>query len=91
MNKTELVDNIARKARLSNAEAARALNAMIDTVEVSLKNEDTVAIAGFGSFGVKNRNARNGVNPATGEKMLIGAKKSPCFKPGANLKKAILY
>lgn len=89
MNKGELIDQVAKKAGLSNAEAARALNAVLDTITDTLKKNGAVTLPGFGSFTVKSRASRNGVNPATGERIEIGAKKAPCFKPGSRLKDAL--
>ena len=89
MNKSELIDEIARRSNMSNAEAGRALNAAIDSITDTLKNDQSVNIAGFGSFCVRDRKARQGVNPATGEKIQIQARKQPAFKPGASLKKAV--
>ena len=89
MNKAELVDNVAKKSGLSNAEAARALNAVLDTITLSLSNNEQIHISGFGAFTVRDRAARNGVNPSTGEAIQIAAHKTAAFKPGTSLKNAL--
>lgn len=89
MNKSELIDHVAKKAGLSNAEAARAVNAVIDAITDTLKNNGSVLLPGFGSFTVKSRAFRNGVNPRTGEIIEIPAKKTPNFKAGSKLRGAL--
>ena len=86
MNKSELVKAIADQADLTQADAGRALDAFIDTVTGSLKKRESVAIAGFGTFAAKERKAREGRNPRTGEKVQIAAKTSGAFKAGSTLK-----
>jgi DNA-binding protein HU-beta len=85
MNKTQLIDAIAEKAGLSKADAKKALDAFIATVGESLKNDDKVALVGFGSFSVSTRGARNGRNPQTGKALQIPAKKVVKFRAGAGL------
>ena len=89
MNKTELVDAIAKKAGLTKAQAARALDAFLDTVEETLKQGGSVVLVGFGTFTVKERRERQGRNPRTGEPMVIPAAKVPAFRPGKKLRDAV--
>lgn len=89
MNKTELTEAIASEADLSKASAGRVLDAVIDTISGALSKGDQVAIAGFGTFLVRERGARTGRNPRTGEPMEIKASKVPSFKAGKALKDAV--
>ena len=89
MNKTELIDEIAKAADISKASASRALEAVIDSVAATLKQDGTITLAGFGTFAVSARAARTGRNPRTGEEIKIGASKVPKFKPGKALKDAL--
>lgn len=89
MNKSELVEQIAEKAELSKAAAARALDATIETVKATLKKGDTVTLVGFGTFRVSERSARNGRNPQTGAVIKIKAAKVPKFVPGKALKDVV--
>ncbi|MEM7003181.1 MAG: HU family DNA-binding protein [Pseudomonadota bacterium] len=89
MNKTELVDQISESADISKAAAARALDAALDAITGALKNAETVSLVGFGSFLVRDRAARTGRNPQTGETIQIDAAKVPAFKPGKALKDAL--
>ena len=89
MNKTELIDHIAKTADISKASATRALDALIGAVKTTLKNNDTVTLVGFGTFSVGKRAARTGRNPRTGEEIKINAAKVPKFKPGKALKDAV--
>lgn len=89
MNKGELVEKIAAETGGSNAEAARYLDAFLSTIEQELKGGGEVNITGFGKFKVKERVAREGVNPQTGKKMQIKASKSPSFSAGNALKEAL--
>ena len=89
MNKSELIDFIAQDADLSKADAGRALDAMTDSITKALKKGDTVSLIGFGTFSVKERAARTGRNPATGETIKIKASKTPSFKAGKGFKDAI--
>lgn len=88
MNKSELTDAIAKRAQLSKRDAQGALDALLDTVHDELRKGREVAITGFGKFHVAKRGARQGRNPATGEKIRIKASKSPKFTAGAGLKNA---
>ena len=89
MNKGQLVDNIAESADISKAAAGRALDAFVETVTASLVAGENVSLIGFGSFTVKERAARTGRNPRTGESLEIKAAKVPGFKAGKSLKDAI--
>lgn len=86
MNKSELIDSIAAAADISKADAGRALDATIDAITGALKNGDQVALVGFGTFSVKERAARTGRNPKTGEAITIAAANVPGFKAGKALK-----
>jgi DNA-binding protein HU-beta len=89
MNKGELIEAIASGAKLTKADAGRALDATIDAVEKALKKGDRVALVGFGSFSVAKRAARKGINPATKQPIKIAAKKVVKFKAGADLAKKV--
>ena len=89
MGKQELVEFIAAKAKLSKADAARALDAAIEGVTTGLKKEGRVALVGFGTFSAKKRAARTGINPATKAAIKIPAKTVASFKAGSKLKDAL--
>lgn len=89
MNKSELVDAIATQADLSKAAATRALDATLEAVTSALQKGDSVSLVGFGTFAVKERAARTGRNPKTGDEIQIAAAKVPSFKPGKGLKDAV--
>ena len=89
MNRAELIDLIAAKAELTKASASKALDALLDGVTVSLQKGDPVVLVNFGTFTVKQRAAREGRNPLTGEKIKIKAAKVVGFKAGKALKEAI--
>jgi DNA-binding protein HU-beta len=89
MNKTEFVEAIAKESGLSNADARKAVEAVITTVEKTLKKGDEIALTGFGKFSVSKRAARTGRNPQTGEAVKIKASKAPKFTAGAGLKTAV--
>jgi DNA-binding protein HU-beta len=89
MTKADLVAKIADKANLTKANAERALNAFLDTVESTLVKEGKLTLTGFGTFSVEERKARTGRNPQTGEKINIPASKVVKFKPGKLLKDAV--
>jgi DNA-binding protein HU-beta len=86
MNKAQLVERMAKSAKTSKAVCKDALEAFIASVGTALKTGKPVVLTGFGTFSVMKRKARTGVNPATGKKMQIPAKKVPKFKPGKALK-----
>ena len=89
MNKQELISKIAEKANLSKRDAAAAVTALIATITEELKAGEKVAIPGLGSFEVRERAARTGHNPRTGESVAIPAKKLPAFKAAKTLKDAV--
>ena len=89
MNKTELTEAVAISADLSKATASRAVDAVIDIITDTLKDGDQVSIAGFGTFLVRHRSARDGRNPRTGETIQIKASNVPSFKAGKALKDAL--
>lgn len=89
MNKTELIAAIAEKAGISKKDADKALAATIDTIVDTMKKGDKVQLVGFGTFEVKARAERTGLNPATKQKIVIPASKAPAFKAGKALKDAI--
>ncbi|MDP3823277.1 MAG: HU family DNA-binding protein [Burkholderiaceae bacterium] len=89
MNKSELIEHIAKQADISKAAAARALEAVIGGVKTSLKKSNSVSLVGFGTFSVGKRAARSGRNPRTGATIKIKAAKVPKFRPGKALKDAV--
>ena len=89
MNQTELVAAIAEKTGLSKADSEKALKAFVDTVTEAMKSGDKVSLVGFGTFEKTKREAREGINPATKEKIKIAASYSPKFKAGKALKDAM--
>lgn len=89
MNKSELVEAIAKKADISKAAAGRALDATIAAIKLSLKKNNDVTLVGFGTFSVSKRAARAGRNPRTGDVIKIKAAKVPKFRPGKALKDAV--
>lgn len=86
MNKAKLVETMAKLTKLPKAICKECLEGFINTVSNSLKQGKTVVLTGFGTFMVMKRKKRVGVNPATGKKMEIPAKRVPKFKPGKALK-----
>lgn len=89
MNKTELINAIAAEAKLTKVQAKAALEATLKAVEKTLVKGDKVALIGFGTFSINKKAARTGVNPATGKKIQIPAKKVVKFKAGAELAKKV--
>ena len=89
MNKAELIDAVAQAADISKAAAARSVDTVLDTISGCLKNGDSVTLIGFGTFSVRQRAARTGRNPRTGETLNIAASKMPVFKAGKALKDAV--
>ena len=89
MNKTELVETVAEEADISKSAAARALDAALDAVTQSLRDGEPVVLVGFGTFLVRERSARTGRNPQTGEPVDIAASKAAAFKPGKALRDAL--
>lgn len=89
MNKSELVEAIAKAAELSKVDAEKALSAMTATVVKAVTKGDTVTLVGFGTFKSVKRAARTGRNPATGAALKIAASTSPKFTAGATFKAAV--
>ena len=89
MKKTELVAAIAEKAGISKKDADKAVAAFVETVTEALKAGDKVQLIGFGTFEVRERAARTGINPQTKKTITIAASKSPVFKAGAAFKSAV--
>jgi DNA-binding protein HU-beta len=89
VTKQEFVDQVADRAGLSKKDASDAVDAFIDTIESALRRGSEVSFSGFGKFSVSNRSAREGRNPATGERIHIAASRVPKFTAGAGLKKAV--
>ncbi len=89
MNKSELINAIAEQSNLSKANAGRSLDALIKTIEATLKAGDSISLVGFGTFDVKARSARTGRNPQTGREITIAAANVPSFKAGKGLKDAV--
>ena len=89
MNKLELVDHVAAEAELTKVSAAKAIDAVLDGIERSLKKGEEVRLVGFGTFSVRERKAGKGRNPATGQEIKIAASKNARFKPGAGLRDAL--
>lgn len=89
MNKGEMIDKIAKDAKISKVQAGNALNSAIDGVVTTLKKSGKVTLVGFGTFSVSSRKARTGRNPQTDALLKIPAKKVTKFAAGAELKKAV--
>ena len=89
MNKAELIDSVAQASDISKAAATRAVDAVLDNITGALKKDDQVTLVGFGTFTVRDREARTGRNPQTGEAIQIKASRVPGFKPGKALKDAV--
>jgi len=89
VNKSELVKSLAEKAEITQKDAAKALDAVVETIQQALANGDKVQIIGFGSFEVRDRKERTVISPATREEITVPATKVPAFKPGKSLKEAV--
>ena len=89
MNKTELVEYIAKKADISKASATRSLDAVLEAITETLQKGETVTLVGFGTFCVSERASRAGRNPRTGEAIQIESARLPKFKPGKILKDSL--
>jgi DNA-binding protein HU-beta len=90
MNKAKLIDQMSKTAKLPKASCKKALEAFIKSVSQTLKTGKSIALTGFGTFSVMKRKSRLGINPATGKKMQIPAKKVAKFKAGKALRDAVL-
>jgi DNA-binding protein HU-beta len=86
MNKAKIVESMAKLSKLPKATCKECLEAFISTIGSALRQNKNVVLTGFGTFSVMKRKSRTGINPATGKKMLIPAKKVPKFKAGKALK-----
>ncbi|MBA2173869.1 MULTISPECIES: HU family DNA-binding protein [Halobacillus] len=89
MNKTDLINAVSEKADLSKKDATTAVDSVFESIMDSLKDGEKVQLIGFGNFEVRERAARKGRNPQTGEEIEISASKVPAFKPGKALKDAV--
>ncbi|MFD6442973.1 HU family DNA-binding protein [Peribacillus simplex] len=89
MNKTDLVNTVATQAELTKGDAKKAVDALFETISNTLAKEERIQLVGFGTFEVRDRAARTGRNPQTGEEIQIAASKVPAFKPGKELKEAV--
>jgi DNA-binding protein HU-beta len=89
MNKAELIQEVAESINIPKATAAKTVDAIIDSIKKSLAGDDSVTLIGFGTFTVRERRARTGRNPRTGDPIEIKAAKVPIFKPGKALKDAV--
>ncbi|BAF58302.1 MAG: HU family DNA-binding protein [Pelotomaculum sp.] len=90
MNKAELISNVAEKTELTKKDAEKAISAFLDTVGEALARGDKVQLVGFGTFEIRERAARKGRNPQTGEEINIAAARVPVFKAGKALRDAVL-
>jgi len=89
INKQSLVEQVAEKTGLTKKDATSAVDALFEGIQSSLKAGEKVQVIGFGNFEVRERAARKGRNPQTGEEIMIAASKSPAFKAGKQLKDAV--
>ncbi|HEX2085636.1 MAG TPA: HU family DNA-binding protein [Solirubrobacteraceae bacterium] len=89
MTKSEFVDQVASRSGLARKDAAAAVDAALDTIQETLQRGSDVTFSGFGKFHVAERGAREGTNPATGERIQIAASRVPRFTAGSGLKKAV--
>ncbi|OGW84308.1 MAG: DNA-binding protein HU [Omnitrophica bacterium GWA2_52_8] len=89
MNKADLANELARRSKLSKAKAWEILNATFESIKTTLKKGQKVSLIGFGTFSVRQRKARTGRNPKTGETIKISARKVPAFSAGSALKDAV--
>ncbi len=89
MTKAELVTKVAEKADLTKKDAEKAINAVVDSIKETLANGEKIQLVGFGTFEVRERAAREGINPQTKKKIKIPASKVPAFKAGSALKDAV--
>lgn len=89
MNKTDLINAVAEKAELSKKDATNAVDSVFDSISDALAEGEKVQLIGFGNFEVRERAARKGRNPQTGEEIEIAASNAPAFKPGKALKDAV--
>jgi DNA-binding protein HU-beta len=89
VNKTELIAQVAEKTNMTKKDATQAVDAVFESITEALRSGDKVQLIGFGNFEVRERAARKGRNPQTGEEIQIAASKVPAFKPGKALKEDV--
>lgn len=89
MNKTELIEKVAEARGMTKKEASLVVDSVLDTIAEALKQGEKVSLIGFGNFEVRERSARKGRNPQTGEEIMIEATRVPAFKPGKQLKESV--
>ena len=89
MNKTELVNAVVTQTELTKKDVANVVDTLLETISNTLAKEEKIQLIGFGTFEVRERAARTGRNPQTGEEIQISASKVPAFKPGKELKEAV--
>lgn len=89
MNKTDLIEKVAAERGLTKKDATQVVDTVLETISDALKNGEKVSLIGFGNFEVRERSARKGRNPQTGEEIQIKASKVPAFKPGKQLKESV--
>ncbi|WP_273853373.1 HU family DNA-binding protein [Guptibacillus spartinae] len=90
MNKAELLTTVAERAEMSKKDTSRVVDTLMDTIAEALAKGEKVQLVGFGNFEVRERSARKGRNPQTGEEIHIQASKTPAFKPGKALKEKVV-
>ncbi|MGP7818663.1 HU family DNA-binding protein [Niallia sp. 01092] len=89
MNKTELINAVAAQTELTKKDVSKTIDSLFETISTTLAKEEKIQLIGFGTFEVRDRAARTGRNPQTGEEIQIAASKVPAFKPGKELKEAV--
>lgn len=89
MNKAELISQVSEKSDMTKKDAEKAVSALLSTIEEALAGGDKVQLVGFGTFEVRERAARKGRNPQTGEEIEIAAARVPVFKPGKSLREIV--
>lgn len=89
MRKSDLVKAVSRKVQQPESQVGMIVNATFDSIREALAAGDEVAITGFGTFRISERSAREGRNPQTGERIMIPSRRSPTFRPGTQLKRAV--
>lgn len=90
MNKAELISSVAEKTELTKKDSEKAVNAILEAIGAALGNGDKVQLVGFGTFEIRERAARKGRNPQTGDEINIAAAKVPVFKAGKSLREAVV-
>lgn len=90
MNKAELISSVAEKTELTKKDSEKAVNAVLEAIGAALANGDKVQLVGFGTFEIRERAARKGRNPQTGEEISIAAARVPVFKAGKSLREAVV-